>query len=407
MERSCRSAREAWWSCRRAGERTPSRKSRWSARALAWPPAPLRWREESANDSPVDAGGGSMMALPWRARRLHWGRRGFHHRLRKEGAAMTSPRTTGVWISANSATMLRCRTRTSTEIARRLVRVAIVTGGGSGTASAPPRTGACTPPGTRSTSADGTERRSLRRVGRATWDGSASRSPVSTSTPRRRPSPSDRRGSRPPSARPSSRRRAPARRAPPATSVRIRCGCTASTSIRRRVASTSPSPRTARRPTVSRGARSGSAEVTTVARPGRSRACPRPAMSGAAASRASGRTSSLGYVLVTFHTLDDARSAARVGSAITFSTDGGATWRAPAAVSGERWRASNLGGVVNGTGLRERAERLADGDVSWAYGDGRYTTGSRPGRVAIVGALIRLDPAHDRHRPPKRSAPAR
>jgi len=42
-------------------------------------------------------------------------------------------------------------------------------------------------------------------------------------------------------------------------------------------------------------------------------------------------------------------------------------------------------------GLRERAERLASGDVFWAYGDGRHARGSAAGRVAIYGALIRLE----------------
>jgi len=97
-----------------------------------------------------------------------------------------------------------------------------------------------------------------------------------------------------------------------------------------------------------------------------------------------------GYVVITFHTLDDVQSAATIGGAFTVSVDAGATWRTPVAVSNERWRASNLGGVVNGTGLRERAERLADGDVFWAYGDGRYATDSKAGRVAIVGSLIRV-----------------
>jgi BNR/Asp-box repeat. len=97
-----------------------------------------------------------------------------------------------------------------------------------------------------------------------------------------------------------------------------------------------------------------------------------------------------GYVLVTFHTLDDVRSWATVGSAYTFSTDGGATWRTPAPVSKARWRAENLGGVVNGIGLRERAERLADGDVFWAYGDGRFARGSAAGRLAIFGALLHV-----------------
>ena len=47
---------------------------------------------------------------------------------------------------------------------------------------------------------------------------------------------------------------------------------------------------------------------------------------------------------------------------------------------------------MNGMGLRERAERLADGDVFWAYGDGRHARGSAAGRVAIYGALIHLEP---------------
>jgi hypothetical protein len=99
-----------------------------------------------------------------------------------------------------------------------------------------------------------------------------------------------------------------------------------------------------------------------------------------------------GYVLVTFHTLDDVRSGATVGSSYTFSTDGGATWRTPTPVSKERWDAANLGGVVNGIGLRERAERLADGNAFWAYGDGRDARGSHAGRIAIFGALIRVSP---------------
>jgi hypothetical protein len=101
-----------------------------------------------------------------------------------------------------------------------------------------------------------------------------------------------------------------------------------------------------------------------------------------------------GSVVVTFHTLDDVQGgAATIGNAFTVSTDEGATWLTPTAVSKERWRASNLGGVINGTGLRERAERLADGDIFWAYGDGRYATGSKAGRVAIVGTLIHVNAA--------------
>jgi hypothetical protein len=100
-----------------------------------------------------------------------------------------------------------------------------------------------------------------------------------------------------------------------------------------------------------------------------------------------------GYVLVTFHTLDDVSSGATVGNAYTLSTEGGTRWRAPAPVSEERWRADNLGGVINGIGLRERAERLADGDAFWAYGDGRHAEGSATGRVTLFGALIRV--GHD------------
>lgn len=99
-----------------------------------------------------------------------------------------------------------------------------------------------------------------------------------------------------------------------------------------------------------------------------------------------------GYVLVTFHTVDDVRSGATVGNAYSISSDEGATWRIPASVSPRRWRASNIGGVVNGIGLRERAERLADGSVFWAYGDGRYGRGAAAGRIAIFGTLIRLVP---------------
>jgi hypothetical protein len=98
-----------------------------------------------------------------------------------------------------------------------------------------------------------------------------------------------------------------------------------------------------------------------------------------------------GYVLVTFHTLDDVGSAATVGSTYTISTDGGASWRTPAPTATKRWRASNINGVTNGIGLRERAERLADGDVFWAYGDGRHARGSAAGRTAIYGTRILVE----------------
>jgi hypothetical protein len=97
-----------------------------------------------------------------------------------------------------------------------------------------------------------------------------------------------------------------------------------------------------------------------------------------------------GYLVVTFHSLDDVGANATIGNAFTFSADGGLTWHAAAAVSAKRWRASALGGVTNGVGLRERAERLADGDIFWAYGDARHATTSASGRTAVYGALIRI-----------------
>jgi hypothetical protein len=101
-----------------------------------------------------------------------------------------------------------------------------------------------------------------------------------------------------------------------------------------------------------------------------------------------------GYLLVTFHTLDDVRAGATVGNAFAISTDDGVTWRPARPISPERWRAANLGGVVNGIGLRERAERLADGAVFWAYGDGRRASATASGRVAIYGARIDVTADH-------------
>ena len=66
-----------------------------------------------------------------------------------------------------------------------------------------------------------------------------------------------------------------------------------------------------------------------------------------------------------------------MGLACAVSSDGGVTWQIQR-VSKARWPAQALGGVVNGIGLRERAERLADGTTFWAYGDGRHAGGSGP-----------------------------
>lgn len=97
-----------------------------------------------------------------------------------------------------------------------------------------------------------------------------------------------------------------------------------------------------------------------------------------------------GYVLVTVRLLDDVRVGATMGTAYALSSDGGVTWVRPTPVTDLRWRAANLDGVVNGAGLRERAERTADGDVVWAYGDGRLARGAMRGRTAIFAARIDL-----------------
>ena len=96
-----------------------------------------------------------------------------------------------------------------------------------------------------------------------------------------------------------------------------------------------------------------------------------------------------GFVVVTFRTVDDVTSNATVGGAFCVSTDGGATWARPVAISRMRWRARDLAGVVNGMGLRERAERRADGNVFWAYGVGPDAT-TPAGQTAVYGATLQI-----------------
>jgi hypothetical protein len=95
-------------------------------------------------------------------------------------------------------------------------------------------------------------------------------------------------------------------------------------------------------------------------------------------------------VVVTVRTVDDDSSAATLAASFSVSFDGGRSFRPPLAISSVRWRAADLAGVVNGFGLRERAERTADGDIFWAYGDGRQAGGTRAGRVMVFGARIHL-----------------
>jgi hypothetical protein len=102
---------------------------------------------------------------------------------------------------------------------------------------------------------------------------------------------------------------------------------------------------------------------------------------------ASGRS-----VVVTFRTLDDVGSGATIGIAYAFSPDAGSTWQVSVQASPTRWRAADLGAVVNGIGLRERAERLANGDVFWAYGDGRHAGGGETGLTAVYGTRIAIAP---------------
>jgi hypothetical protein len=94
---------------------------------------------------------------------------------------------------------------------------------------------------------------------------------------------------------------------------------------------------------------------------------------------------------VTFRTLDDGRAEATMGIAATMSTDGGRTWQVPVAASRVRWWASDLDGVTNGIGLRERAERMADGSVLWAFGDGRLARRPHHGRTAIFAVHLRIE----------------
>ena len=100
-----------------------------------------------------------------------------------------------------------------------------------------------------------------------------------------------------------------------------------------------------------------------------------------------------GYVLVTLRLLDDVGRNATMGSAFAVSTDGGHHWARPRAVNDVRWPASDLGGVTNGAGLRERAEVTTDGDVLWAYGDARLGARSGAGRTAIFATRITVAPS--------------
>jgi hypothetical protein len=84
-----------------------------------------------------------------------------------------------------------------------------------------------------------------------------------------------------------------------------------------------------------------------------------------------------GVVVVGMRTIDEVRASAgtlpgtRIGAAWATSVDGGASFRRPVHVRGSRWRASLLQGALNGPGIRDRIDLVADGTAVFAYGDAR------------------------------------
>jgi hypothetical protein len=107
-------------------------------------------------------------------------------------------------------------------------------------------------------------------------------------------------------------------------------------------------------------------------------------------------------VVVGLRSIDDVapadakRTDASLGTAVAVSLDGARTFAAPMSI-GTRWQASTLATAVNGPGLRERIDRLADGRIVFAYGDagadeGPTVTGDRRVVVTVLGLVAeRLD----------------
>lgn len=138
----------------------------------------------------------------------------------------------------------------------------------------------------------------------------------------------------------------------------------------------------------------------------------RPAGGGPLAATRSLVVANGGVVVVTMHGLIDmpagtgVTDAATVGTAYAVSRDGGRTWEGPLPVTQARWSEAAVQVGRNGTGLRERAELTADGDVFLAWGDGRNVGAARsatPGACAVYGARIVPGPARD---PAREPAPA-
>ena len=145
-----------------------------------------------------------------------------------------------------------------------------------------------------------------------------------------------------------------------------------------------------------RGAPSASAARTMAASPGTGRAIgPLPDVRGRPVSAHKPSLAIAGDVVaVGLHGIVDVpvgtppdRGPATVGESVAISFDGGETFGAPVAVLRSRWDLESLAGVGNRAGLRDRMEATADGDLVWAFADGRVR-----GRSRIVVTRIERQP---------------
>lgn len=108
-----------------------------------------------------------------------------------------------------------------------------------------------------------------------------------------------------------------------------------------------------------------------------------------------------GMVFVGLHGLVDlplrtspAAGKATIGNYYAVSYDDGVAFTRPAAISDTRWDEEALANAHQRAGLRDRADFTADGQVFYAYGDGRMARpapDAREGRSQIFGALISLE----------------
>jgi hypothetical protein len=88
-----------------------------------------------------------------------------------------------------------------------------------------------------------------------------------------------------------------------------------------------------------------------------------------------------------------ARRLPTIGAYVAMSSDGGATFGAPEALDASRWNAAALSPTTNGPGLRERAERLADGRIVYTWADGRLggmPPDLVPGRSAVFAVVASI-----------------